>query len=305
MHPPSPDYVLGPEHPPSPDYVPGHEHPPTPAYAPEFVLEPVYLDFMPLEDDVLSAEEQPLPATALPTVDSPGNILESDLEEDLIEHDEDPKDDPADYPTDREDDEEESSKDNANDKEEDENEDEDEEEDEHPAPADSIPPPVHRSTARISISAQAPIPFLSEAEVERLLSLLTPTPSPLTPYSSPLPQIPSPPLPASPTYPLGYRAVMIRASMAMMRAVAPSTYILAPRLEIPPSGTPPLLPIPIPTSSPPLLLPSTDRRADVLEVTLPPRKRLPMHPPSPDYVPGPEHPPSPDYVPGHEHPPTP
>nr|GFD41176.1 hypothetical protein [Tanacetum cinerariifolium] len=39
-------------------------------------------------------------------------------------------------------------------------------------------------------------------------------------------------------------------------------------------GTPPLLPIPLPTSSPPLLLPYTSRRADVPEVTLPPRKRL-------------------------------
>ncbi|GJW32454.1 hypothetical protein Tco_0052486 [Tanacetum coccineum] len=38
--------------------------------------------------------------------------------------------------------------------------------------------------------------------------------------------------------------------------------------------TPPLLPIPLPTSSPPLLLPSTDCRADVHEVTLPPKKRL-------------------------------
>nr|GEW19812.1 putative reverse transcriptase domain-containing protein [Tanacetum cinerariifolium] len=55
----------------------------------------------------------------------------------------------------------------------------------------------------------------------------------------------------------------------MMRAVAPSTYILAP-----PSGTPPLLPIPLPTLSPLLHLHSTDHRADVLEVTLPPQKRL-------------------------------
>nr|GEV08041.1 hypothetical protein [Tanacetum cinerariifolium] len=46
-----------------------------------------------------------------------------------------------------------------------------------------------------------------------------------------------------------------KASMAMLRAVAPSTYILTPRLKTPPSGTPPLLPIPLPTSSPPLLLP--------------------------------------------------
>ncbi|GJV44601.1 hypothetical protein Tco_1429137 [Tanacetum coccineum] len=62
--------------------------------------------------------------------------------------------------------------------------------------------------------------------------------------------------------------------MVMMRAAAPSTYILAPRSETPPLGTPPLLPIPLPTSSPPLLLPSTDYRADLPEVTLPPRKRL-------------------------------
>ncbi|GJW09406.1 ribonuclease H-like domain-containing protein [Tanacetum coccineum] len=65
-----------------------------------------------------------------------------------------------------------------------------------------------------------------------------------------------------------------RASMAMMRADAPSTYILAPRSETPPLETPPLLPIPLPTSSPPLLLPSTVCREGVFEVTLPPRKRL-------------------------------
>ncbi|GKF84557.1 hypothetical protein Tco_0249455, partial [Tanacetum coccineum] len=107
-----------------------------------------------------------------------------------------------------------------------------------------------------------------------------------------------PPLPASPTYPLDYRAAMIRlraespstshplplqlpivlphtkASMAMVRATAPSTYILASRSKTSPSWTPPLLPIPLPTSSPPLLLPSTDYRADVPEVTLPSQKRL-------------------------------
>ncbi|GJU30174.1 hypothetical protein Tco_1173763 [Tanacetum coccineum] len=58
------------------------------------------------------------------------------------------------------------------------------------------------------------------------------------------------------------------------RAVVPSTYILASRSETPPSGTPPRLPIPLPTPSPPLLLPSTDCRAGVSDVTLPLRKRL-------------------------------
>ncbi|GKE65908.1 hypothetical protein Tco_1520069 [Tanacetum coccineum] len=89
--------------------------------------------------------------------------------------------------------------------------------------------------------------------------------SPSTSHSLPLP----PPIILSHT----------RASVAMMRSAAPSTYILASRSETPPSetspsGTPPLLPIPLPTPSPPLLLPSTYRRADRPKVCLPPRKRL-------------------------------
>nr|GEY73536.1 hypothetical protein [Tanacetum cinerariifolium] len=231
MHPPSPDYVPGPEHPPSPDYVSGPEHPPSPVYVP-YVPEPAYPEFMPLEDDVLPTEEQPLPAAVSPTADSSGYITEDD-------------------------DEEESSRDDADDEDEDEDEDE---EKEHLTLANSVLPPAYRTTARMSI--------------------------------------PSPSLPASPTHPLGYRAAMIwlraespstshplplpptivlphtRVSMSTMRTAAPSTFILAPRLETPPSGTPPLLHIPLPTSSPSLLLPSSDRRADVLEVTLPPQKRL-------------------------------
>ncbi|GKE59539.1 hypothetical protein Tco_1498724, partial [Tanacetum coccineum] len=101
-------------------------------------------------------------------------------------------------------------------------------------------------------------------------------PSPSLPLIlSPLPVL-SPP-PASPTYPLGYRDAMIR-----LRAEAPSTSYLPllhiilshTRADRPPSGTPPILPIPLPTSSPPLHLLSTDRRADRPGVTLPPRKML-------------------------------
>ncbi|GKB33632.1 hypothetical protein Tco_0873033, partial [Tanacetum coccineum] len=187
---------------------------------------------------------------------------------------------------------------------------EDEEEEEHPAPTDSTvvalpavdhalsteetrpfetdesaatPPPhlAYRVTARISIQDEPPTPFWPDIEVARLLAIHTPPPSPLSLWSSPLPQIPSPslpvsPPPASPTYPLGYRAAMIR-----LRAEAPSTshsplphIILShTRADTPPSGTPPLLPIPLPTSSPPLHLLSTDHRADRREITLPPRKR--------------------------------
>ncbi|GKE88862.1 hypothetical protein Tco_1566337 [Tanacetum coccineum] len=88
---------------------------------------------------------------------------------------------------------------------------------------------------------------------------LPPIPSPSLPLSPPLPV--SAPPPASPIRPLGYRAAMIR-----LRAEAASTSHSLP--------LPPLSPIPAPTSSPPLLLPSTNRREDRLKVTLPPRKRL-------------------------------
>ncbi|GKA10475.1 hypothetical protein Tco_0689908 [Tanacetum coccineum] len=67
----------------------------------------------------------------------------------------------------------------------------------------------------MSIRTQAPAPFLSEEVAERVLALPTPPPSPLSLYSSPLPQIPFPPLPPpiSPTYvegSLGSRAAGIR-----------------------------------------------------------------------------------------------
>ncbi|GKE14672.1 hypothetical protein Tco_1422249, partial [Tanacetum coccineum] len=73
-------------------------------HPPYFVSKPVYLEFMPREDDVLPAKEQPLPAAVSPTSDSSGYITESDPEKDLEEEDdEDPEEDPADYPTDRDD----------------------------------------------------------------------------------------------------------------------------------------------------------------------------------------------------------
>ncbi|GJQ93431.1 hypothetical protein Tco_0004570 [Tanacetum coccineum] len=70
---------------------------------------------------------------------------------------------------------------------------------------------------RLGCPSKAPAPFLSEEVAERVLALPTPPPSPLSLYSSPLPQIPSPPLPIpppiSPTYverSLGSRATGIR-----------------------------------------------------------------------------------------------
>ncbi|GKE81639.1 hypothetical protein Tco_1551639, partial [Tanacetum coccineum] len=70
--------------------------------------------------------------------------------------------------------------------------------------------------------------------------------------------------------------------MIRLRAEAPSTSHSPPphiilshtRVDTPPSGTSTLLPIPIPTSSPSLLLSSADHGADRPEVCLPPQKRL-------------------------------
>nr|GFC33411.1 hypothetical protein [Tanacetum cinerariifolium] len=62
-----------------------------------YVPELVYPEYMPPEDDVFPAEEQPLPVAAIPTTDSPRYIPEFDLKGDLEEDDEEyPKEDPAD-----------------------------------------------------------------------------------------------------------------------------------------------------------------------------------------------------------------
>ncbi|GJX11739.1 hypothetical protein Tco_0201598 [Tanacetum coccineum] len=203
------------------------------------------------EDEVFPAEEQPLPAAASLTAQSPDYVSESDPAADPEEDDDkDPKEDPVDYPADGGDD----------------GDDEDE----------------------ISIPALVPTPVWFDAEVARILAISTPPSSLLSPWSSPLPQIPSLPLPqipspplpvsspihmlspsppASPIRPLGYQAAMI-----WLRSEASSTFHSLPlpppiilshtRLDAPSSGIPPFH----------LLF--TDRRKDRPEVTLPPRKRL-------------------------------
>ncbi|GJT91203.1 hypothetical protein Tco_1080048 [Tanacetum coccineum] len=303
--------------PPSPDYIPGPEEPQSPPL-PDFVLEPVYPEYMPQEDEVFPAEEQPLPAAASPTAQSPDYVPESDPEEDPEEDDdEDPEEDPVDYPADGGDDGDDEDEPSDDDEDEEVDIEADDEEEEHPAPADSTavalpaadqapsaeetepfetdesaatppPHPAYRVTARISIPAPVPTPVWSDAEVARLLAISTPPSSPLSPWSSPLPQIPSPPLPqipspplpvsspvpvlspsppASPIRPLGYRAAMIRlraeaASTSHSLPLPPPIILSHTRPDAPSSGTPPLH------------LLSTDRREDRPEVTLPPRKRL-------------------------------
>ncbi|GJT20900.1 hypothetical protein Tco_0890837 [Tanacetum coccineum] len=238
--------------PPSPDYIPGPEEPQSPPL-PDFVLEP------------------PLPAAASPTAQSPDYVRESDPEADPEEDDEeDPEENPVDYPADGGDDgddEDESSEDDEDD-DVDIKADDDEKEAEHPAPTDSTavalpaadqapsveetgpfqtdesaatppPHPAYRVTARNSIPDLVPTPVWSGAEVARLLAISTPPSSPLSPW---------------------------------LRAEAASTSYSLP---LPP---PIILSYTRPDASssriPPLHLLSTDRREDIPEVTLPPRKRL-------------------------------
>ncbi|GKA07627.1 hypothetical protein Tco_0686851 [Tanacetum coccineum] len=276
--PPSLDYVPGPEEPeqapPSPDYVPGPEH----------------------TDDEIVDEDQPYGEDASPTSQLPDYVSESDPEADPVEDDdEDPEEDLIDYPANggydgndkegsSEDDEDDDMDIEANDN---------EEEEEHLAPADSVVVALPATDqVRRRQSPPVPTPVWSDAEVARLLAISTPPSSPLLPWSSPLPQIPSPSLPLSPPSPvlspapppspirsLGYRAAMI-----WMRAEGASTsyslplpppFILSPtRPDALSLGIPPPLPISVPTSSPPLLLPSASRREDMPEVTLPHRKML-------------------------------
>nr|GEW28921.1 hypothetical protein [Tanacetum cinerariifolium] len=138
--------------PPSPDYIPCLEEPQTTLapqdkdehepifvqpYDHDFVPEPIYPEYIPLEEEhILLVEEQPLPPVVSPTAESLGYVAESDPEEDPEEYkDDETEDGPVDYPIDggddADDDDGNSFGDNAD------NEDEDEEEEEHLPPADS------------------------------------------------------------------------------------------------------------------------------------------------------------------------
>ncbi|GJY99872.1 hypothetical protein Tco_0517302 [Tanacetum coccineum] len=269
--PPSPDYVPGPEHPPSPDYVPGPEHPPSPIEIP-YIPEPEYPEYLvPLEDDA-PMEDQPLPADASPATLSLGYVPDSDPEEDSEEEH-------ADYPTDGGDRDDEPSDDDSDDDTNDddeepfEDEEDDEEEEEHLAPADSFaipvvdPVPLAGDTEAFETDESTPtprspqirVPFAQtrlrraqktvrleppmSASMEACIAKYVAVPTPPLPVASPPLPLPSPltTIPTDAEAPLGYRADGIR-----MRAAA---------------------------ASPPLSLPSTSYRTDVLEAEMPPRKR--------------------------------
>ncbi|GKC25131.1 hypothetical protein Tco_1027281 [Tanacetum coccineum] len=92
-----------------------------------------------------------------------------------------PEEDPTDYTADGGDDDYDDDESSDDDEDDDVEEDKDEEEEEeHLALAYSIPPPVHRVTARMSVRAQTPISLPLNTEVARLLAIPTPPPSPLS-----------------------------------------------------------------------------------------------------------------------------
>ncbi|GKA88233.1 hypothetical protein Tco_0809997 [Tanacetum coccineum] len=249
--PPSPDYIPGPEEPQTPP-VPQDEDEREPMFIqphdPDYVPEPIYPEYIPLEDEhEFLVEEQPLPPVDSPTAESPGYVAESDPEEDPEEYEDDETEDgPVDYPILGEDPEE---------YEDDETED---------APADSavvvpadepvsppegtwpvIPPPSTDITigARITVRPQASISLPPEVEVERLLDMTTPSPSP--------------PISLSPPF-AGERLARIASTQTLIDAVT---------AELP---SPPLPPLP-----PSLYIPPpADRRDDIPESEQPPRKRL-------------------------------
>ncbi|GJU95949.1 hypothetical protein Tco_1320705 [Tanacetum coccineum] len=238
---------------------------------PDYVPEPIYTEYIPLEDEhVFPVEEQPLPPIDSPTAESPRFVTESDPEEDPEEYEDDETENgPFDYPMDGgedgDDDDNDSSEDNADDEDEDEgDEDDDEEEDEeeHPAPADFA---VIVPTDSISLPP--------EAEVERLLAMPTPSPSPpislsppsagerlarctdLSVHSSP-PPVPSPLLPSS-----GCPTQIQTLRMASTQALVDAVTVVLPSPTLPP--LPPSLYIP----------PPVDCRDDIPESERPPRKR--------------------------------
>ncbi|GJZ54118.1 hypothetical protein Tco_0609003 [Tanacetum coccineum] len=300
---PLPDYILGQDDPQTPP-VPQDEDEREPmfiqAHDPDYVPEPIYPEYIPLEDEhEFPAEEQPLPPVDSPTAESPGYVTESDPEEDPEEYEDDETEDgPIYYPMDRgddgDDDNDNSSRDDANDEDKDKDEeDEEEEEEEHLALADStvvvptdepvsppkgtelvIPPPTTDITigARISVRPQTSISLPPEAEVERLLAMTTPSPSPPISLSPPFagenlvrwmappadsspPPVPSP-LPPLSGCPTQIQTLMIASTQALIDAV---TFALP---------SPPLPPLPLSR----YILPPIDRRDDILESEQPPHK---------------------------------
>ncbi|GKE85008.1 hypothetical protein Tco_1558750, partial [Tanacetum coccineum] len=208
------------------------------AHDPDYVPEPIYPEYIPLEDEhEFPAEEQPLPPVDSPTAQSPGYFTELNPVEDPEEYEDDETEDGLD-----EDDEDEV------------------EEEEHLASADTV--------------VVASISLLPEAKVETLLAITTPSPSPLISLSltsakehlircmAPPAHLTPPPV-SSPLLPLfgcptQIQTLRIASTQALIDVVTAA------------------LPSPLLTPLPPSLYkpPPVDCRGDIPESEQPPHKRL-------------------------------
>ncbi|GKB67322.1 hypothetical protein Tco_0928734 [Tanacetum coccineum] len=206
------------------------------AHDTDYMPKPIYPEYIPLEDEhEFQAEEQPLPLVDSPTAESPGYVTESDPKEDPEEYEVDETDDgPVDYPMDEGDDEDDDDGNSFGDDADDEDEDDEDEEDEHLAPTDSAVVVLADEPASISLPP--------EAEVERLLAMTTPSPSPPISLSPPS---------------VGERLARIASTQALIDAVTAAL------------PSPPLLPLPQSLYIP---LP-VDHRDDIPEFEQPPHKR--------------------------------
>ncbi|GJW57408.1 hypothetical protein Tco_0104139 [Tanacetum coccineum] len=208
---------------------------------PDYVLEPIYPEYIPLEDEhKFPVEEQPLPPVDSLTAELPGYVAESDPEEDPEEYEDDETEDGhVDYPMDGgedgDDDDNDSSGDDTDDRDEDK---EDEEDEEHLAPADSA---VVVPTASISLPP--------EAQVERLLAMPTPPPSPPISLSPP-----------------SARELLARCTTPSAHSSPPPALVDAVTAALP---SPPLPQLPPSLYIPPPI----DRRDDIPKSERPPCKR--------------------------------
>ncbi|GJZ31761.1 hypothetical protein Tco_0576808 [Tanacetum coccineum] len=213
------------------------------AHDPDYVPEPIYPEYIPLEDEhEFLAEEQPLPPVDSPTAESPDNVTTVNLEG-IQEESRMLRRDGWLMKDDRT-----------------------RRRGEHLAPG--------RLLLLITVRPQASISLPPEAEVERLLAMTTPSPSPpisLSPpsvgerlvrsmappaHASP-PPVPSPLLPSS-RCPTQIQTLRIASTQALIDAVTATL----PSPPLPP--LPPSLYIP----------PPVDCRDDIPESEQPPRKRL-------------------------------
>nr|GEU67143.1 hypothetical protein [Tanacetum cinerariifolium] len=212
-----------------PMFIQPHDH--------DYVPEPMYPEYIPLEDEhVLLAEEQPLPPVVLPTAESPEYVADSNPEEDPEEYEDDETEDgPVDYPMDEGDDDDgDSSGDDADDEDEDEEDEEEEEEkEEHLAPAD--------------------------------FAIVIPTDELVSPPEGTEHVIPQPPLTLL-SLELGLLSGFRLPYPFHQRQRMASTQALIDAITAP---------LPSPPLPPPLYIPPPiDRRDDIPEIEMPPRKRL-------------------------------